>query len=120
MYHLLHPGITEYHHIGLIIPLLASISPMFLSRLFSDSNLPQVVKALAFGGIVSSVSYIIFQYAPVLYQETYAINKAILLGLLVSEMTIFSASDKVPSIVLISLFLFLYTFALSKMPDTHH
>ena len=113
-YELLHPGITEYHHIGSLVPILAALSPMVLARIFESAPIPQVGKALVFGGIVSCISYIFLKYIPLTRDSEHTLNKAVLLGILVAEMTIFSASDRVPSIVLIALFVFLYFFSIAK------
>lgn len=116
MYHILHPGLTEYHHVGLIVPVLAALSPMVLTRLFKDIEIPHVAKALLYGVLVTAISYALLKFAPIVKVDELPLSKAVLLGTLVTEMTIFSSSEKIPSIVLLFLFLFLYFFSLSKIP----
>jgi hypothetical protein len=53
-------------------------------------------------------------YIPGIREDQHALNKALLLGLLVAEFSVFSASPKTPSIVLIVFFLFIYLFAVAK------
>lgn len=112
-YKLMHPGLTKYHHIGLIVPFLAAISPMFLASIFKNFDGHHVVKALLFGVIVAGLSYFLMTTA--FREDKYALNKAILLGLLVSELTIFSVSEKIPSIVLILFFLFMYFVGMAEV-----
>jgi phosphatidylserine synthase len=114
-YDLLHPGVTRYHHIGLVVPLLASISVMYLTRVFKNVNTPHhVVRALLFGVIVAVVSYGLMSYGW-FKEEKHALNKAVLLGLLVAELAIFSVSEKIPSVVMIMFFLFMYVFGTAEV-----
>lgn len=119
MFTLLHPGSTKYHHIGLIVPLLAALSPMLLSKLFQNSGLSQVSKALVFGVIVAAVSYASFVAFPVLADVHYKLNAAVLLGLLVSEVTVFSDSRLIPSATHTAFFLFMYLFGISEIAQLH-
>jgi hypothetical protein len=112
-YTLFHPGLTKYHHVGLVVPFLAAISPMFLASIFKNFNGHHVYKALLFGIIVAGISY--FLMKTVFREDKYTLNKAVLLGLLVSELTIFSASEKIPSIVLILFFLFMYFVGMAEV-----
>jgi hypothetical protein len=111
---LLHPGVTKYHHIGLVVPLLAAISSMYLSRYLRDLDTSHhIIRCLLFGVIVAGISYVLMSYG-MFKEEKYTLNKAVLLGLLVSELTVFSASDKMPSIVMILFFLFMYFFGVAE------
>ena len=114
-YTLLHPGFTPYHHTGLVVPLLASISSMYLTRIFKDIETPHhVVRALFFGVIVTGLSWLLMSYGP-FKEERHVLNKAVLLGLLVSELTVFSVSEKIPSIVMITFYLFMYFFGTAEI-----
>lgn len=114
-YALLHPGISRYHHVGLVVPFLAAISSMYLTRIFKDVETSHhVIRALMFGVVVTGISYILMSYGP-FKEEKYVLNKAVLLGLLVSELTIFSSSEKMPSIVMIVFFLFMYFFGMAEV-----
>jgi hypothetical protein len=111
---LLHPGFSRYHTVGLIVPFLAALSPMILTRLFEHVPITDPGRALIFGFIVFGISYVLMTYVPGLREEQHAVNKALLLGLLVTEFTVFSSSPKTPSVVLIAFFLFIYLFAVAK------
>lgn len=112
-YKLFHPGWTRYHHVGLIVPFLAALSPMFLASTFKNVDIHHVYKSLFFGILVAFISYVLM--TTVFREDKYAINKAVLLGLLVSELTIFSASEQIPSIVLILFFLFMYFVGVAEV-----
>ena len=111
---LLHPGFSRYHYVGLVVHLLAALSPMVLTRMFERVPIADPARAIIFGLIVFGVSYVLMTYVPGLREEQHAVNKALLLGLLVTEFTVFSASPKTPSIVLIAFFIFIYLFAVAK------
>lgn len=112
---LLHPGVTKYHHVGLVVPLLAAISSMYLSRYFKDLDTSHhIIRCLLFGMTVTAISYVLMSFG-VFKEEKYTLNKAVLLGLLVSELTVFSASEKMPSIVMILFFLFMYFFGMAEV-----
>lgn len=116
-YHLLHAGFTRYHHVALIVPLLAALSPMLLARLVPvgrTHDAPSVGRALTFGAIVGLASYALLKFAPLL-REPHAEAKSALLGLLVAEFALMTTSHDVPSVVALSLFAFLYFFSISKL-----
>jgi len=73
------------------------------------------MRAMLFGFIVACISYVCFRYIPFLKEDDYTLNKAVLLGLLVAELGVFSVSDKIPSIVLILFFLFMYFFGMAEV-----
>jgi len=108
---LLSSGITPYHHIKLLIPLFAALSPMLYER-YLPSTLFQghhVIKSLSYGILTTGITYLLMG---VIKEKTYRLQKAVLLGLLVSEVVIFHADDQLPSIVMIIFYLFMYTLAL--------
>jgi len=98
-------GFSKYHWYGLLVPLLAAISPMWLSRI--KLPIPQPLYAVLAGGIVAAACYLIFRFAPLLH-EPQALGKAVLLGALATEVLIFHASTKMPSMTAITLYLFFY------------
>lgn len=114
---LMHGGLRRFHHVGLIVPLLAVLSPMVIEHHAGlNAKLPhQAAVALAYGAIVAAVSYFLMTYVPFLKEERYALNKAVLLGLLVAEVTVFSASPALPSVVLIAFFMFMYLFGIAEV-----
>jgi len=115
-YQILHPGFGRYHHIGLIVPLLAALSPMLLSRLAFE-GLPQSINALIAGTLIFALTYILMTVVPGLNNEVQPLGKAILLGLLVAEFMVFSASLKMPSIVNITFYLFMYFYGLADLVE---
>lgn len=107
---ILHPGLTRYHHISLLIPLLFALSPMVLGRL-PLGDLAYHHRAFVYGALVVGLSYGLM----LLLREPEAYPKAVLLGLLVAEFTVFGAAQATPSIINIALFVFLYMYAISKI-----
>jgi hypothetical protein len=105
-----HPGMTKYHTTGLIVPLLASVSP-YIWQKFIPSSGHQVMKALAYGSLTTVATYFLMGLQP-LQEEKYRLNKAVLLGLLTAELVVFAIPEKIPSITLIVFFLFMYLFGL--------
>jgi chromate transport protein ChrA len=108
---LMEGGWTKYHHIGLVVPLLASLAPLAFSYLPSYGE-HTAVRSLLYGVFTTIVAYILFQ-TPLFFEQRYALQKAILLGLLVSELTIFHIPKSIPSIVIITFFLFMYFFGVA-------
>jgi hypothetical protein len=109
---LLLPGLSRFHYVGFIIPLLAALSPMLLARLPTFG--PQPVNALLNGIIVGLVVYVFLEYVP-FFKETHAFAKAVMLGVIVAEFTVFTRNKKVPAVANIALFIFLYLYGLSKL-----
>ncbi len=99
-------GFSRFHWIGLLVPLLASISPMGLSRLHIP-KIPQPLFAVLAGFIIATLAWLLFTFVPFL-KESHSLGKAVLLGALVTEVTIFHASTLLPSMTNITLFLFFY------------
>lgn len=102
-------GFSRYHSVGLLVPLIAALSPMLLSRMHWGA-IPGPLNAVLGGAGVALVAYLVFAYAGVL-REPQALAKAVLLGVLVAETMIFHSSFHVPSMTAISLFLFLYFYS---------
>ena len=109
---LLLPGMSRFHYIGLLLPLLAALSPMILARIPTVGSQP--VSALLNGAIVGVISYIILEFVPFL-RESHAFAKSVMLGLIVAEFTVFTRNKKVPAVANIALFIFLYLYGLSKL-----
>lgn len=108
---LLSAGWTPYHGLKLVVPLLAAISPMFYEKYIPESVFGghHVIKSLSYGVLTAGFTYLLMG---IIKEKSYRLQKAVLLGLLVSELTIFHADDKIPSIVMISFMLFMYLIAL--------
>lgn len=110
-YELLHAGLTRYHHYGMIVPVLAAVSPMLWARL-NVPGVPQSVNALVGGTLTFAAAYVLLRWA---LRENHALGKAVLLGLLVAEFTVFTSSTKVPSIVNIFFYIFMYFYGLAEL-----
>lgn len=110
---LLLPGLSRYHYIGMLLPLLAALSPMLLARI-PLPGVPQPVTALINGLIVGALAYVILAFVP-FFKEHYPFAKAVMLGLIVAEFTVFTKNAKVPAVANIALFIFLYLYGLSKL-----
>jgi hypothetical protein len=123
-YDLLHPGWSLYHHRGLIVPILAPIFAFYIAKFPPFTWLERghhVMAALALGVAVTAVSYVFLKYVPVTKDPSYALNKAVLLGLLCSEILIFTYpsdedfSDRIVSAPVLAFFVFMYLFAVSEI-----
>jgi hypothetical protein len=118
-FEILESGVGRYHHIGLIVPLLASISPLFLGKI-AIASLPEGVNALIAGVVVFIVTYAMFKFVPFLKEDVMPLSKAILLGLIVAELMVFRSPmspTSTPSIVVITFFLFMYFFGMADLPE---
>lgn len=98
-------GFSKYHWYGLVVPLAAAISPMWLSRV--RVPIPQPLYAVLAGAIVAVVTWLFLEYVPP-FAEDQALGKAVLLGALATEVLIFHSSTRLPSMTAITLFLFFY------------
>jgi len=123
-YDLLHPGLTKYHHTGLIVPILTPLLAFFLAQYPPFTWLEtrhHILAALALGVAVTVVAYIFLKYVPLTKDEPYALNKATLLGLLCSEILIFTYpsdekfTDRIVSAPVLAFFVFMYLFAVSEI-----
>lgn len=108
---LLSAGWSPYHHVKLLVPLFAAISPMLYEQYIPESLFGghHVIKSLSYGVFTTALTYLLMG---IIEEKKYRLQKAVLLGLLVSELTIFHADAKVPSIVMIIFMLFMYLIAL--------
>lgn len=102
-------GFSKYHWYGMLVPLAAALSPMWLSRI-SIRRLPQPALAVLAGAVVTALAFALFAYVPP-FKEGSPLARAVLLGVLVTETMVFHASDRLPSMTALSLFLFLYFFS---------
>ena len=123
-YDLLHPGLTVYHHVGLIVPVVAVVLPFYLATWMPFTWIEEkhhLFAALALGAVITGVTWFMMKYVPFLKDDQYRLNKAVLLGLLASEILVFtypnakSFKDRVPSAPIISFFLFMYLFGVSEI-----
>lgn len=123
-YDLLHPGLTVYHHVGLVVPILAIVLPFYLATWAPFTWIEEqhhLFAALALGATITFVAWFAMKYIPFLQDDQYRLNKAVLLGLLVSEILVFtypnakSFKDRIPSAPIISFFLFMYLFGVSEI-----
>ena len=108
-----HPGLSKYHHIGLLVPLTFAISPMLFARWVFNPRWPQAVNAITAGVIAACLAYLLMAYIPGLKEE-HPLPRAVMLGLLTAEFTVFTRSNKVPSIVNILFYLFMYFIAFTE------
>jgi len=123
-YDLLHPGLTVYHHVGLIVPVVAVVLPFYLATWMPFPWIEEkhhLFAALALGAVITGVTWFMMKYVPFLKDDQYRLNKAVLLGLLASEILVFtypnakSFKDRIPSAPIISFFLFMYLFGVSEI-----
>lgn len=120
-YSLLEPGVTRYHTVGLIVPIIAAVFPFIIAPWFKrfERN-HHVVTALLLGVLTAAFSYFLMRMVPGLKDQYFTLNKAVLLGLLVSEVMVFTFpkgdwDDRVPSAPLLVFFLFMYLFGISEI-----
>ena len=101
-------GLTRYHTWGLLVPLLAAISPMLLTKYAAVDGVHVAFNALLAGALVAVVAYVLMTAVPFLKEESNALSKAVLCGLLVSEIMVLDPATKVPAMASITLYLFFY------------
>lgn len=88
---LLEPGVSRYHHIGLIVPISAAIFPFLIApyfRRFEQHH--HIITALLLGAATALFAYTLMKFVPGLIESQYTLNKAVLLGLLASEILVFT------------------------------
>jgi CDP-diglyceride synthetase len=120
-YGLFAPGITKYHGHGLIVPIFAVVFAFIISpyfKAFEDRH--HVLAAIAIGATVMGVCYLLLRYVPGLRDDQFPLNKAFLLGLLVSEIMAFTypegnVRDRMISAPLLVFFLFMYLVGVSEV-----
>lgn len=118
---LLEPGVSRYHHIGLIVPIAAATFPFIIAPWFKRfERHHHIVTALLLGIVTAAFAYFLMRLVPGLKDPQYTLNKAVLLGLLVSEIMVFTFpkgewDDRIPSAPLLSFYLFMYLFGISEI-----
>ncbi len=101
-------GITRAHTWGLVVPLLAALSPYWLSKYALVKGLPMPYNALVSGALVGLVAYVLMTQVPMLREKTHVLAKAVLCGLLVAEIMVLKPYGGIPSMGTITLWLFFY------------
>lgn len=123
-YGLFGPGVTKYHSYGLIVPVIAAILPFVIAPYFKAfERRHHILAAIAIGATIMGVSYVLLKYVPGLRDDQYPLNKAFLLGLLVSEILAFTyprgeVKDRMISAPLLVFFLFMYLLGVSEIEKT--
>ncbi len=107
---------TRYHWVGLVVPLLAALS----TALWAHLPLQREVLALIAGAATALVAMAVFRFVPGLKEGPTFMGKAVLLGALVTHMTVFHATKSVPPASSIALFMFLYLFAAEVADGKKH
>jgi len=101
-------GITRAHTWGLVVPLLAALSPYFMSKYASFQGMSAPMNALVGGVVVAVVAYVLMTQVPLLQEKTNVLAKAVLCGLLVAEILVLKPYGSTPSMGTITLWLFFY------------
>jgi len=118
---LLEPGVSRYHHIGLIVPISAAIFPFLIAPYFRRfERHHHIITALLLGAATALFAYTLMKFVPGLIESQYTLNKAVLLGLLVSEIMVFTYprgdwDERVLSAPVLVFFLFMYLFGISEI-----
>lgn len=112
-------GFSKYHWYGLVIPLLAAVSPMWLSLIPRPKFISQPIFAVLAGALVAAVTYVLLRFVPYLNETTHTLGKAILLGALATEVLIFHGSTSTPSMTNITLYLFFYFNTIEFLDKNH-
>lgn len=100
-------GVTRAHTWGLLVPLLAALSPVWLSKYVHVSD-HQPINALVSGLLVTIAAYVLFTMVPPLQEKHHVLAKAVLAGLLVAEIMVLKPYNSVPSMGTITLWLFFW------------
>ena len=101
-------GITRAHTWGLVVPLLAALSPYWLGKYATIQGLHPALNAIVNGIIVAIVAYVLMTRVPYLKESAHALSKAVLCGILVAEITIVRQYSTIPPMGTITLWLYLY------------
>jgi drug/metabolite transporter (DMT)-like permease len=120
-YSLFAPGISKYHSYGLITPIIAATIPFVIApyfRRFEERH--HIFAAIAIGATVMGISYVLMRYVPGLRDTHYTLNKAFLLGLLVSEIMAFTypkgdLGERMISAPILIFFLFMYLLGVAEI-----
>lgn len=89
-----------------VVPVLAALSPVALSRV-RVPGVPTSIFAVLAGAVVAVLAFFLLRFVPGL-RANHPLSRAVLLGVLVAEVMIFHASAEMPSATALFLFLFLY------------
>ena len=123
-FNLLHPGVSMYHHRGLIVPILVAILPYYLTTKQPFAWLEDhhhLFAAFALGATMTGLAYLLMKYVPLLKDNQFTLNKATLLGLLVAEVLVFTYptnkqfKDRIISAPTLAFFIFMYLFGVSEI-----
>lgn len=114
-------GFNRLHTVGLIVPLIAFPFLPYLMGIngFFITEGPQVLNALIFGLTSMLVSYILMMSFRIFYEDA-ALERSVILGLLVAVFTMFSTQDIFPSITFILFFLLSYHYAMGEVDENAH
>ena len=99
-------GLTHAHTWGIIVPLIAAISPLWLSKLHLSDLQP--VNAVFSGAVAAVVAYVAMKLFPGLADANDILARAVLVGLLIAEVMVMKPFGAIPSMTTISLWLFLW------------
>ena len=118
---LLQPGVSRFHHIGLVVPILSAIFPFMIAPYFrSLEKHHHIVAALVLGVVTACFAYLLMRYVPFLRDDQYTLNKAVLLGLLAAEILIFTIprgdwDDRMISPTMLVFMLFMYLLGIAEI-----
>jgi len=118
---LLKPGVSRYHHVGLIVPILCGTVPFLVAPYFrSLEKHHHILTALVLGFLTGCFAYVLMRYVPLLKDPQYTLNKAALLGLLTAEIMIFTFprgdwDDRIVSPPMLIFYLFMFLFGISEI-----
>lgn len=93
-----------YYHLGLVIPLVAALSPALLYDRIPMGTASRPIKACLVGVLIAVLSYVGMKYV---IPERHPLKQAVLCGLLCAEVMVFSGGA-FPSMAGITLWLFFY------------
>jgi hypothetical protein len=106
------PGFSKFHFSVMIIPFLVALGLMVTARI-ANPEWPQSVNALLAGVLVAVVSYIMYKLLP--FDDEQHLPKAIMLGLLHAEFSVFTRSHLLPPVTTITFFMFMFFYALADV-----
>lgn len=103
---------------SLAIPLIAAVSPGFFGSYLWVPEYPNAVNALASGFLVFAAVYFLMT-TPGPLEETEALSKSVLAGLLVAEVLVLHKVTGMPPLSTITLWLFFYYNSVEKVSGGH-
>jgi hypothetical protein len=109
-------GLNRLHFWGLIVPLLVfPVLPYVMANAgLYFKSLPQPVNAIVFGMVAAVTSYLLMTHISI-FHDAPVLERSIILGLLVAKFTIFEPVDFVPSVTMITFYLFIYFYAAAEV-----